>query len=71
MSAPRRDARLAAAAHDLAQPLAALTNLLAAMQIAIDRGDPVETVAPLLASAVAQGARARDLPQRLQDQVGR
>ncbi len=71
MSARTRDARLATATHDLAQPLAALTNLLAAMQIAIERGETIETVAPLLSSAVAQGARARDLIQRLQEQVGR
>lgn len=71
MSASTREMRLAADAHELAQPLAALTNLLAAMQIAIERGDPAETIAPLLDNAVAQSARAAALVKRLQDHIER
>lgn len=66
-----RDTRLAATAHELTQPLAALTNLLAAMQIVVERGEPRESIAVLLADATAQNARARDIFRRLQDQITR
>lgn len=69
MTAHDRDAQLDEITHDLAQPLTALINLLAALQIAIDRGAPGTATAPLLASASEQTARACAIVQRLQGRI--
>ncbi|WP_010187741.1 sensor kinase two-component system [Sphingomonas sp. PAMC 26605] len=71
MSTRPRGTRLSAIAHELTQPLAALTNLIAAMQIALDQGEPGESIAALLAGAAAQTERARDIVRRLQEQIER
>jgi two-component system sensor kinase FixL len=65
------DADLAEIVHDLSQPLTALTNYLAAMQVAIDHGDSCKTIANLLGSAVYETARARALVDRLHDALAR
>lgn len=71
MSTIDDDADLAEIVHDLSQPLTALTNYLAAMQVAIDHGDACKTIANLLGSAVCETARARAVVDRLHDALAR
>lgn len=71
MSTIDDDADLAEIVHDLSQPLTALTNYLAAMQVAIDHGDPCKTIANLLGSAVCETTRARAVVDLLRDALAR
>lgn len=51
--------------HELNQPMTAMTNLLAAAQLALMAESAPETVAGFIKDASAQSLRARDLLQRL------
>lgn len=56
--------------HELNQPMTAMTNFLAAAQIALTTDAAPETLAGFLEGASDQSLRARHLLQRLQDFVG-
>jgi two-component system sensor kinase FixL len=51
--------------HELNQPMTAMTNFLAAAQIALMAGSAPETITGFVKDASAQSLRARDLLQRL------
>uniref|UniRef100_UPI0035CBA40E hypothetical protein n=1 Tax=uncultured Sphingomonas sp. TaxID=158754 RepID=UPI0035CBA40E len=55
--------------HDLNQPLTALTNFLAAAQIAVEQHAAAIAVADLIEAADAEAARARAIVRRLRDHL--
>ncbi|MFZ5793174.1 MAG: PAS domain S-box protein [Pseudomonadota bacterium] len=59
------DDTVALLVHELNQPMTAMTNFLAAAQIALMAGSSPETITGFVKDASAQSLRARDLLQRL------